>query len=59
MNLELNPRGNGACPICTHLKDCAIRRRLISSIADVSSPDGEGMEIAIFACPSFVEKDRP
>ena len=59
MNLELNPRGNGACPICLHLKDCVIRKRLITSIADVTSPDGEGMEIAIFACPSFTEKDRP
>lgn len=59
MNLELNPRGNGACPICSHITDCAIRRRLISSIAEVSAPDGESMEVAVFACPSFAEKDRP
>jgi hypothetical protein len=61
MKLDINPRCNGACPLCARLPDCRIRRLLSSSLA--SLPDnaaageaGSGMEIAIFACPSFVEK---
>ena len=59
MKLEINPRGNGACPLCRRLTDCRIRKLLAESIKDVTDESGNGLEMALFACPSFVEKDRP
>jgi hypothetical protein len=59
MKLEINPRGNGACPLCSRLADCRIRRLLATSIEDLGDESGSGLEIAIFACPSFVEQDHP
>ncbi|MEI6877144.1 MAG: hypothetical protein WCL50_18680 [Spirochaetota bacterium] len=57
MKLEINPRGNGACPLCSRISDCAIRNLLTSSIANYPDPVGSGLEIALYACPSFIEKE--
>jgi len=59
MKLDINPRGNGACPLCERLPDCRIRERLIASVAEISDRNGSGIEIAIYNCSFFTEKDRP
>jgi hypothetical protein len=53
MKLEINPRGNGACPICKHNEDCRIKRSLASSLATFKGMD---MEIVVYQCPQFAEK---
>jgi hypothetical protein len=55
MKLEINPRGNGACPICHRIDDCSIREILKGSVSEISDPEDQGMEIALYTCPSFVE----
>jgi len=59
MQLDINPRGNGACPLCRRLPDCRIRKLLVESVASLHDSSGTGMEIALYTCPSFSEKDRP
>ncbi|HUW39529.1 MAG TPA: hypothetical protein VMV90_00860 [Rectinemataceae bacterium] len=57
MTLEINPRGNGACPLCAADGDCRLQKLLGQSIAGV--PDGEepGMEIVVYSCSYFKESD--
>ncbi|MFZ4617976.1 MAG: hypothetical protein ACOYM2_17485 [Rectinemataceae bacterium] len=57
MKLEINPRGNGACPLCIRIDDCSIREILKGSVSGISDPEDQGMEIALYTCPSFVEGD--
>jgi hypothetical protein len=54
MKLEINPRGNGACPLCAASGDCRIQRLLAAGVEKVSS-DSE-LEIVVYACPYFVER---
>lgn len=53
MKLEINPRGNGACPICVNNDDCRLKRTLSSSLTGVR---GSEMEVVIYQCPEFKEK---
>jgi hypothetical protein len=54
MKLEINPRGNGACPLCAVAGDCRIRGLLEGSVA-AAGADSE-MEIVVYSCPYFSER---
>lgn len=56
MKLEINPRGNGACPLCKFNVSCGIKRALQASVVSQGGKDEE-MEIAVYSCPRFKEKD--
>jgi hypothetical protein len=53
MKLEINPRGNGACPLCAALGDCSVRK-LLSASVEKAGADSE-MEIVVYTCPYFSE----
>lgn len=54
MKLEINTRGNGACPICAVGDNCRIQKLLCSSV-EKAEADGE-MEIVVYTCPYFSER---
>ena len=56
MEVNINPRGNGACPLCTKETSCISRRNLAKANTHVSDPTGHGMEIVVYSCPQFAEK---
>jgi hypothetical protein len=56
MKLEINPRGNGACPLCAASGDCRIQRLMSAGVEKISS-DSE-LEIVIYTCPYFVEREE-
>lgn len=53
MKLEINPRGNGACPICVLNEECRIKKTLASSLGEFQ---GMEMEVVIYQCPQFRER---
>jgi len=55
MQVVLNPRGNGACPICNFSEDCHVQDTILDTLAEFSSEDNP-MELVIYSCPYFVEK---
>jgi hypothetical protein len=55
MKLEINSRGNGACPLCRAGDDCRIHRLLGEGVEKAGS-DSE-MEIVVYACPYFSERE--
>lgn len=57
MKLEINPRGNGACPLCVARGDCRIQR-LLAVGAEKAEAEAE-MEIVIYSCPYFSEAEQP
>ncbi|PKL24524.1 MAG: hypothetical protein CVV47_08765 [Spirochaetae bacterium HGW-Spirochaetae-3] len=59
MKLEINPRGNGACPLCVSHGSCRVQRKLADNVDPLGSIDDEGMEIVIYSCPYFKEKIAP
>jgi len=54
MELFLNPRGNGACPICVQHGNCRIQKQLTENVTKITS--GMEMEIVVYTCPYFKEK---
>lgn len=54
MNLQINPRGNGACPICSHNGRCQIQSDLKDAIK--KRDKDEELEVVIYTCPRFREK---
>lgn len=54
MKLEINTRGNGACPICAVGDNCRIQKLLCSGV-EKAEADGE-MEIVVYTCPYFSER---
>jgi hypothetical protein len=54
MKLEINARGNGACPLCSAQGNCRIHRNLAAGVEKglADSP----MEIVIYSCPYFSER---
>ena len=56
MEVKINPRGNGACPICAKEASCIIRRNLAKANTHLSDPMGHGMEVVVYSCPQFKEK---
>jgi hypothetical protein len=57
MNVDLNPRGNGACPLCVYVGNCRIRKTLKTSVSEIKIHDGSALEIVIYTCPEFKESD--
>jgi hypothetical protein len=55
MRLDMNPRGNGACPLCRLLPRCPLRKALAESLEEFRDPEETGMEIVIYTCPMFKE----
>ncbi|TFG79846.1 MAG: hypothetical protein E4H20_11575 [Spirochaetales bacterium] len=59
MKLEINARGNGACPLCVSDGNCRIQRKLAENADDLNPASGAEMEIVIYNCPYFKEKLAP
>jgi len=55
MYVELNSRGNGACPLCNFNGKCRVQDTLASSVG-VFTSDHEPMELVVYSCPQFQEK---
>lgn len=53
MRIKINPKGNGACPLCNKNGKCKITRALTDSIKGMTKPDH--LEIVIYICPDFEE----
>ena len=53
MKIEINPRGNGACPLCRNNGVCRFKSAIAKSL---SSFEGLEMEIVIYQCQHFAEK---
>jgi hypothetical protein len=54
MKLEINARGNGACPLCSLNGKCTIRKALAAGVE--KSLADTAMEIVIYSCPYFSER---
>jgi len=59
MKLEINPRGNGACPICVSHGNCRVQRKLADNVDSLGPSGDDGMEIVVYSCPYFKEKTAP
>ncbi len=55
MKLNINQKGNGACPLCRKNTNCIVQINLANSIEDLNDPQEHGLEIAIYICPGFEE----
>jgi len=55
MQVELNSRGNGACPICSFTGSCHVQETIKKTMEEFSSEDNP-MELVIYSCPYFKEK---
>ncbi len=55
MDIDFNPRDNGACPLCSLIGSCPIRRAMRRSLEEIPDPSGAGMETVIYSCPLFKE----
>jgi hypothetical protein len=58
MQVEMNVRGNGACPICTLSGGCFIQESIKETFEDFTGKEEpeETVELVIYTCPYFVEK---
>jgi len=56
MELNINSRGNGACPLCREDARCSIQKALKSSTKDIQDPQRMGMELVVYTCPYFKEQ---
>jgi hypothetical protein len=56
MNVELNSRGNGACPLCALNGECHIQDTLAETLNEFSA-ENDPMEMVIYSCPYFKEKE--
>jgi len=56
MQIDINPRGNGACPLCRQNGSCRIQKALAGSLETISDQDAP-IEIVVYSCPLFKEKD--
>jgi hypothetical protein len=56
MEIEINPRGNGACPLCAFNGNCRVQDTLTGAVADFSS-ENDPMELVVYSCPHFQEKN--
>ncbi len=55
MRLEINSRGNGACPLCSASGDCRIQRMLAAGVVEAGA--ATEMEIVVYSCPYFSERE--
>ena len=58
LEVKINSRGTGACPQC-RFTSCYINTKIRDSLKDISivSKIDNEMEIVIYKCPRFVEKE--
>jgi hypothetical protein len=58
MRLEINPRGNGACPLCVRLNSCSIKKAIRDSVLSLKilNTDTE-LEVVVYSCPEFKESN--
>jgi hypothetical protein len=56
MRLVINPRGNGACLLCSASGDCRIQRLMTAGVEKIGSDSD--LEIVIYTCPYFVEREE-
>lgn len=57
MQIDINPRGNGACPLCVQNGTCRIQKALSNSAAPFPADDESSpMELVVYSCPKFKEK---
>lgn len=56
MKVEINVRGNGACPICQKRSSCPIQKRINEALLAVKPPRKDPFEMVIYTCPSFKEE---
>ena len=55
MQIEINVRGNGACPLCASHKNCRVQDSLSTAI-EVFYEDEDPLEMVVYSCPKFREK---
>jgi len=55
MQVEINSRGNGACPLCNSSGNCRVQDSLYKSMS-LFSESGNPMELVVYSCPQFEEK---
>ncbi|MDR2738543.1 MAG: hypothetical protein LBB68_01750 [Treponema sp.] len=51
----INPRGNGACPLCEQNSSCRIQNTLFNAMEGFSAKN-DPMEAVVYSCPQFQEK---
>jgi len=51
--VEINPRGNGACPLCKNNEDCRLKSAALKSLSPYK---GLEMELVVYQCSQFAEK---
>jgi len=54
MKVEINPRGNGACPLCKTSGNCRVQDTLNNAMKDYSD-ENNPFEMVIYSCPRFQE----
>ncbi|AEF85629.1 hypothetical protein TREPR_1507 [Treponema primitia ZAS-2] len=55
MDIVINPRGNGACPLCDRNGTCRVQGTLFKAMEEFSAQDNP-MEVVVYSCPQFQEK---
>jgi hypothetical protein len=55
MDVAINPRGNGACPLCEQNDACRIQGSLSQAMEGFSAQD-DPIEVVVYSCPQFEEK---
>jgi hypothetical protein len=55
MFIEINVRGNGACPICALAGNCRVQDTLSKAMKEFSS-ENDPMELVVYSCPKFQER---
>jgi hypothetical protein len=55
MDVAINPRGNGACPLCEQNDACRIQGVLSQAMEGFSAQD-DPLEVVVYSCPQFEEK---
>jgi len=55
MKVEINVRGNGACPLCRFSGKCRLQDTISKSIIDFTQMDNP-IELVVYSCPKFREK---
>ena len=55
MQIDINVRGNGACPMCRSNMCCRVQDSLIHAM-ELFSEEADPMEMVVYSCPRFVEK---
>jgi hypothetical protein len=54
MIVKINPRGNGACPLCHYDGRCSIQKKMKTALEEFRK--NEEFEVVVYTCPHFKEK---